>query len=271
MKCRHVLVTSALRRDMNFTEKRMHDLGAEPERTVSEVYSPPQVNEAARRKPQMGIVPGFAFDLTTCDERGVPWDFSITERRQEARRRVQVDKPTLLIGTPMCTRFCVFQHVNDAKKAPEEVRREHLKAMVHLRFVCELYREQVAGGRYFLHEHPETATSWSEECVLAVGRLPNVEFAVGDQCQYGQGDKGGNPLRKRTGWLSNSEEVLNVLGRQCSGRSGGCSRAGGGRHATCCGSLSKPAAVYPFSLCRSILQGIRGQMREDGDYIQGIT
>ena len=35
-------------------------------------------------------------------------------------------------------------------------------ARLHLRFTMELYRVQVEGGRYFVHEHPAYAGSWGE-------------------------------------------------------------------------------------------------------------
>ncbi len=72
----------------------------------------------------------------------------------------------------MCTRWCSWQALNDAKKDPSLVRREKIRAMVHLNFVAELYRDQVLGGRFFLHEHPDGASSWEEKVMQEVLRLP---------------------------------------------------------------------------------------------------
>ena len=33
----------------------------------------------------------------------------------------------------------------------------------HLEFVCWMYRRQLRNGKWFLHEHPATAVSWSEK------------------------------------------------------------------------------------------------------------
>ena len=44
--------------------------------SVAEIYSPPRVTKAATVLPRLGIEPGAALDITTCDERGVPWDFT---------------------------------------------------------------------------------------------------------------------------------------------------------------------------------------------------
>jgi len=209
------------------------------------------------------------MDLTTCDERGVAWNFDSAERRQAARERVRLEKPMLLIGTPMCTRFCCFQYINDMKRSPEEVRRGYLKAMIHLKFMCELYREQVAGRRYFLHEHPEGATSWAESCVVEVGKLAGVQLVVGDQCQFGQA-YGAEPVKKPTAWLSNSPKVLEALGHRCEGRGGACSRPGGGHHRSCSGPVAEAARIYPRQLCAAILRGFRSQLVADGRLLVGV-
>ena len=54
------------------------------EAIVSEVYSAPQVTATAKRFPRLGILSGTALDLTTCDETGQPWDFSVPALRRKA-------------------------------------------------------------------------------------------------------------------------------------------------------------------------------------------
>ena len=51
---------------------------------VDEIYSPPRVVPEAVRQ---GLKGGLSMDLTTCDENGVPWDFSKLEQRNKAIRR----------------------------------------------------------------------------------------------------------------------------------------------------------------------------------------
>ena len=46
-----------------------------------------------------------------------------------------------------------------------EKRRRRAAADIHLNFVVELYRQQMAGGRYFLHEHPAYAQSWQVKSI----------------------------------------------------------------------------------------------------------
>ena len=231
---------------------------------VSEIYSPPRVTAAIKLLPELRLIPGFAFDVTTVDEEGKPWDFDDPGQRAKARERILREKPMLLIGSPMCTAFSAWQELNKHKRDPKLIQKEWNKAMVHLNFVCELYKIQDEHGRYFLHEHPVGASSWKEICIRDVMALEGVARANGDQCQYGQEDRSGNPIKKPTGWMSNSEETLKALSRRCTGRSGACSRAKGGKHTTCSGQAARGAAIYPFRLCKAILQGFRNQLRRDG-------
>ena len=74
----------------------------------------------------------------------------------------------------------------------------------------------------------------------------------------------GNPIRKPTRWLSNSNKVLQELDRRCRGGGGNCSRRAGGTHALCRGMVARRAATYPFRLCLAVLVGFRWQLIKDG-------
>ena len=125
----------------------------------------------------------------------------------------------------MCTKFCFWQALNDARyeKDPAEVERERLRAVVHLEFVCELYREQMAAGRYFLHELPTSASSWDEACIRQIVDMPGVDFVTADQCQLGAevtyGHLKGEPFKKAKGFMSNAPELLERLRKPCVGTS----------------------------------------------------
>lgn len=233
---------------------------------VAEIYSKPRVTSALKLLPEMGLTGGFALDLTTTDENGESWDFTNERMRNKARDKVKTDKPMLLIGSPSCTAFCQWQALNAARHGRDNEKMEKLKieAEAHVAFVCELYRIQLDAGRYFLHEHPAGATSWQLECIRELRQQDSVERVTGDQCQYGQADAAGDPIRKATGWMSNSEEVLRALSDKCPGRrnfSGTCSD--GRKHAVASGRAAREAAVYPLKLCKAILIGFRNQMVRD--------
>ena len=246
------------------TMKYAREMRKQVRAVLSEIYSPERVTAAAKLLPGLGIAPGFALDVTRCNDKGEPWDFDIAARREEALAKVESEKPMMLVGSPMCTAFCAWQKLNEHKKDPERAKAEWAKAMVHLKFVCQLYELQAKAGRYFLHEHPVAASSWRELCIRKILGMAGVARVNGDQCQYGQQSADGEPIKKGTGWMSNSPEVLNMLGKRCQGRGGACSRPAGGTHKVCSGQVAKLAAIYPFQLCKAILQGFRNQLRVDG-------
>ena len=205
---------------------------------------------------------------------GQPWDFSRRDKREKARRLLREQKPILLIGSPMCTQFSTWQYLNYSKsKDQAAMRRARAGACVHLEFVAELYHEQIDGGRYFLHEHPRHATSWKLECMTRLQEIPSVDTVQGDQCQFGavamKGPDRGRPVKKPSGFMSNSIEIRHALSRVCEGRNGECSRPQGGKHTTVQGSVTKSTAIYPRELCRAVLRGMTAQLRRDRRLIAG--
>ena len=134
--------------------------------------------------------------------------------RQKFSEKIKQEKPTLVVGSPLCTAFSTWQYLNNAKADPEKVARAWAAAMVHLNFSCEIYQIQIDEGRYFLHEHPAKATSWRQRCAVRVMNDPNVDVVESDQCQYGQKDQStGDPIKKPTKCMSNSTEILKSLSR----------------------------------------------------------
>ena len=116
---------------------------------VSEVFSPPRVClEAAK----FGLIAGDAMDLTT------GWDFTRQDHRREAERRIDEQKPLVLIGSPPCTAFSQLQSLSPASDRKEITLQEGIE---HMRFVVTLYEKQVEAGRVFVHENPARAKSWA--------------------------------------------------------------------------------------------------------------
>ena len=89
----------------------------------------------------------------------------------------------------------------------------------------------------------------------------------GDQWQYGsvtrRGDRTGDHVKKPTVFLSNPPEVCKQLPRRCHVRSGQCSRAACGRHASCSGVHATDATKYTRGFCRATLQGATQQLGSD--------
>ena len=134
---------------------------------MSEIYWPPRVTAEIKRGGFKHLSAGLALDLTVSDpEDGQPWDFSWRSERENARQFVRASQPILLIGSPTCTAFSTWQRLNDARSTNVEARqRAYIEACQHIKFVASLYREQLDGGRYFLHEHPQFASSWQLPCM----------------------------------------------------------------------------------------------------------
>eukprot|EP00972_Heterocapsa_arctica_P020685 3050434-Heterocapsa_arctica.AAC.1 len=59
------------------------------------------------------------------------------------------------------------------------------RARFHLHFCFELYSMQLSEGRYFLHGHPATATSWSDPRVVAFMEKAGVASTIMRACKYG--------------------------------------------------------------------------------------
>ena len=70
---------------------------------IAEICSSPRTTKMAEK---MGLQVGEAMDLTT------DWDFDNAEDRGRAEKYVMEEKPTLLIGSPMCTAFSQLQRLN---------------------------------------------------------------------------------------------------------------------------------------------------------------
>ena len=166
----------------------------------------------------------------------------------------------------MCVEFSAWQRLNKAKSpTPEEYDERRKKAVRHLDFVCKLYRLQADAGRLFLHEHPAQASSWEEDCVERILKIEGTKCVTMDQCTLGQCDKDGRPVKKPTKWMSNSDFILRALDKRCQGRNGWCWQNGEwDRHSPCHGAVAKKAAIYPFKLCKAILEGLKEEMKERG-------
>ena len=78
---------------------------------VTEVYSPERVTAMAQR---MGMKGGWAFDLTTADEDGRPWNLSDPVMQKKAMKKIIEDDPFVLIGSPPCTALSRVQFSTSA-------------------------------------------------------------------------------------------------------------------------------------------------------------
>lgn len=124
-------------------------------------------------------------------------------------------------------------------------------------------------GRYFLHEHPKGAKSWEEKCVDKLRRDPRVYEIEGPMCRWSMQseDAGGKGLvYKMTRWLTNNRRIAQVLNGVCSNSKGKTWH----RHVHLINGRARAAQVYPPKLVRAILEALKQQLVDDGEYNQSL-
>ena len=225
---------------------------------VAEVYSVPRVAKACEK---LGLKVGWSLDLCTSDNDGKPWDFTQAEMRNRAARKVIEDKPLLLIGSPPCTNWSSLMNFNWDKMDPKTVEERKRVARVHLEFCAKLYRIQHEVGRYFLHEHPASATSWHEETIKSLCHENVVVTVVFDQCRYGlvsRGPQGIGLAMKPTRFMTNSACIAQGMNRRCHNRM--THTMNQHKHVILTDGKAKEAQKYPNELCRAICKGLVRQI-----------
>jgi hypothetical protein len=154
----------------------VHGVDAEAAKAkVAELYSPPRVTKELRKVRSMNLAAGSTFDMVA-DPAGRAWDFRRADDRARARRQISEEKPYLVIGSPPCTSFSRLNvNLNHGRVDPQELQRRQAEGRLLLDFAAEVYRDQLARGAHFLHEHPLTATSWDEPAITALRVQPQVQ------------------------------------------------------------------------------------------------
>ena len=108
-----------------------------------------------------------------------------------------------------------------------------------MRFAIKIYRLQVEGGRFFIHEHPNSASSWKLQEMAKFMDDIGIGKVVGHMCRFGmesQDEQGIGLVKKPTGFLSNSAVVRDQLERKC---------IGGHRHVALVGGRAKACQIDP--------------------------
>ena len=128
----------------------------------------------------------------------------------------------VFVGSPPCTAFSSWNiHINFAHMPAHNVDEIIHEGVLHLRFMISVYKLQHDGHRFFRHEHPAGAGSWSDPHMKQLLALDGDETAIADQCEYGLATWGpdGQPVlaKKPTQWASNSPFILRRLSKRCSG------------------------------------------------------
>ena len=184
---------------------------------ISEIFSPPRIVVVAKRS---GLTGGWSVDRLTEMSPGIKWDLTKPSHQNAVIDLINMTKPQLIIGSPPCSWFSRIMALNWGKIA-----RPRRRAMLHeartlLKFSCRVYRLQHASKRLFLHEHPASATSWSEDCIRDLLKVDGVHRRVLDMCRFGltgSDSRESGLIKKSTAIITNSAIIADHLGRRCEG------------------------------------------------------
>ncbi len=225
---------------------------------VAEVYSPTRVTGMAEK---FNLKPGWALDLTMNDpDDDKPWDFSMPEKREKAKKLQKQDAPFFLIMSPMCGPFSSLQNFNYPEMDSNEVMRKLADALMHVEFAVELCIAQHLAGRLFMFEHPVGASSWASEALQVLGGLEGVLKANFDFCTLGMrvGDRPRedvklHPVKKRTKVMTNSSMLHTLLVEaQCRGRHE--------QHGDLRDGKASECQEYPELFCKIICEAVKREL-----------
>ena len=128
----------------------------------------------------------------------------------------------LVIGSPPCTLFSRLQELNkhmykDSREWMAKFQERMQQAKRYVKFCVDIYNYQRSQGRFFLHEHPWLATSWSLDCIEKLMAQGDVRRVQTHMCQFGMMSRIGGvgselgPVLKPTGFMTNSVHIANEL------------------------------------------------------------
>ena len=113
------------------------------------------------------------------------FDLTSSQVRQEVADLTEKEDPLFLTGAPPCTVFSAMQNINQRHNVGEAWDEKYQQALTHLEYAVQLYWEQASRGRFFIHEHPATASSWALPLIKELERHPGVQVVTGDMCRWG--------------------------------------------------------------------------------------
>ena len=132
------------------------------------------------------------------------------------------------------------------------------QAKRYVRFCTQIYEYQRKQGRFFLHEHPWLATSWSLNEITNLLKHDDVLRVQTHMCQFGMTSRIGGvgselgPVLKPTGFMTNSPYIARELARLCPRDH---------KHVHLVGGRAAEAAIYPEKLCVAICRGLSIQKK----------
>ena len=200
------------------------------------------------------LTPGLVVDMRIDPQ----MDMRVETYRTQTRHNIAMNDPLIIIGAPPCTVFSSMQNINQKHHGTPEWTKKYEEGVLLLQYAVDLYWDQIARGKFFLHEHPATASSWDLPMIKELAEHPGVEIVTGDMCRWGmhlpeessnQGTDHSVLVKKPTRWMTNSPALASMLGVRCSG---------GHEHSKLEGAKrTSQASSYPTSLVQGILNTLK--------------
>ena len=201
----------------------------------------------------MGLDSAFVIDLTT------GWDVNRLQDRLQVESLIKSQRPALLVGSPKCTAFSQLMSLNRNNMDPVKLKALEAECVLHLTWVCKLYRMQYDSGRFFLHEHPWGAHSWQLDCVDRISKLSGVYTVLGDMCRF-ELMSGFDLVRKRSGFMTNSSCIAENLSLRCFNDDKSCPEKHH-VHQHLVDGRAKSAEDYTPQFVKAVLKGLLAEMK----------
>ncbi len=190
------------------------------------------------------------MDITTRGNTSIRRDFSSKEARNEMIRKIIDEKPMVLMTSSMPD----DTNAKGATTSVAERKARIEKTNTHLNFICMLHTLQHAGGRYFIHEHSRSATSWHEECIKGVLDETKAKMITADFCMF---DTGENSKAKAATFMTNMPAMGVTVNRRCNPK---CRH--GAVNIIC---RARGVREYPEGLCKAIVRAVEIQKQWDAE------
>ena len=131
---------------------------------------------------------------------GTEHDLKMKENRERLKKRIEILEPDLVVITPPCGPWCLWQNQAPDFEKVEEKRRQHLPFW---KFTNEVWELQTKNHRLALTEQPSTSEALSLRYMTERSQVHRV---VIDQCQFGLADPISQKLFRKTTALDINEE-----------------------------------------------------------------
>lgn len=203
---------------------------------------------------------GFVLDLTK--EEDLPTEGAL----ENLEERVQCERPALLIGSPACA-FGQLFGCERRGQSEEQAELRRMRGEENLRTCVHLYNKQRLEKRFFLHVHPASSFSWSDETLKALQSSGGVFTVAGPMSYWDLPSKvekvrrarSCGIARARTMFLTNSRFVAEALEKSMSEQRSGSLHLL--RHVG--GAVQLASALLPGQVA-GVLEAVKNELKEGG-------